>query len=148
MNDSSVLGWCVVPGVYISGWSNLTHVGRNFLSSCTALQNLDLSGWNNVTQIGDNFLYNCTSLTTLDISGWSNVTHIGKNFLFYCRALRSLDLSGWSNVTHIGPGFLERCTIPTSSINITGSCSVVSEYVRGDSGHSLVDDTKYKCVCM
>ena len=131
----------------LSGWNNVARVEDHFLSSCTALRTLDLSGWNNVTHIGHSFLSNCTSLTTLDISGWSNVTQLGDYFLFNCSALKTLDLSGLTSVRYIRPSFLEGCTLPTSSINITGSCSVVSEHVH-EYGGSLVDDTKCKCVCM
>ena len=131
----------------ISGWNNVTHIKYSFLSSCTALRSLDLSGWNNVTRVDNNFLCNCTSLTTLDISGWNNVTQLGDCFLYYCTALKTLDLSGLTNTEEIGRNFLYGCNIPTSSINVTGSSSVVSECVH-DYGGSLVDDTKCKCVCM
>ena len=132
----------------ISGWSNVTQIENYFLSSCTALQSLDLSGWHNVTQVDESFLSNCRSLTTLDISRWNNVTQIGNNFLSFCIALQTLDLSGLTNVKEIAAGLLFASTMRKSSINVTGSSSVVSEYVHGDSGHSLVDDTKCKCVCM
>ena len=136
---------------FLRGWIT-------FFKFNIALRTLDLSGWSNVTQVGDNFLSDCTSLTTLDISGWNNVT---RSFLYNCSALRTLNLSGLTNATDIEKGFLEGCTIFTSSINVTGSSSVVSEYVQSRSG-SLMDDTndishaaevvkedtKCKCVCM
>ena len=131
----------------LSGWSNVTHIKSCFLSSCTALRSLDLSGWSNVTRVDNNFLFKCTSLTALDISGWNNVRQLGDCFLFYCSALKTLDLSGLTNTEEIGIGFLYGCNIPTSSINVTGSSSVVSEHVH-DHGGSLMDDTKCKCVCM
>ena len=45
----------------------------------------------------------------------------------------------------IGKGFLKGCKIPTSSINVTGSSSVVSEYVKsrnllGDVKRSIQDE--------
>ena len=123
----------------ISGWNSVTRVGDYFLSNCTSLTTLDISGWNNVTRVDMYFLYHCTSLTTLDISGWNNVTHVGTCFLSKCTALRTLDLSGLTTVQHIGKGFLKGCKIPTSSINITGSSSVVSD---------KMDKIKHKCVCM
>ena len=79
------------------------------------------------------------SLPTLDISGWNNVTHVGTCFLSKCTALQTLDLSGLTTVQHIGKRFLKGCKIPTSSINITGSSSVVSD---------KMDKIKHKCVCM
>ena len=126
----------------ISGWNNVTQLGRSFLAGCSALQILDLSGWKNVTRVDDSFLFHCTSLTTLDISGWHNVRQIGRHFLKNCSALQTLDLSGWTTVQHIEADFLKGCKIPTSSINVTGSSSVVSEYVHGYSG------SLRKCVCM
>ena len=129
----------------ISGWHNVTQLGHCFLAGCTALRTLDLSGWNNVTQVDDYFLSNCTSLTTLFISGWNNVTQLGNYFLRNCSALQTPDLSGWTTVQHIGKGFLKGCNIPTSSINVTGSSSVVSEYVQSP---NLVDIIKHQCVCM
>ena len=159
----------------LSGWSNVTRVEEHFLSKCTSLTTLDFSGWSNLTRVDEYFLSNCTSLTTLDISTrdtpgfdnprsvsacvpeafalstslstWNNVTQLGDYFLFNCSALKTLDLSGLTSVRYIRPSFLEGCTLPTSSINSTGSCSVVSEHVNGY-GYSLVDDTKCKCVCM
>ena len=154
----------------LSGWSNVTHIESFLLNSCSALQTVDLSGWSNVTYIGSYFLQgcraltrldlsgskvtlikhcflaNCTSLTALDISGWNNVTRVGEFFLYNCSALTTLDLSGWTSVSHVGTDFLKRCNIPTSSINVTGSSSVVSDYVT--SGRFMMDDTKCKCVCM
>ena len=151
----------------ISWWNNVTQIGRNFLSNCIALRTLNLSGWRNVTRVGDDFLSNCSSLTPLGISRWNNVTQIGKNFLSNCSALQTLDLSGWRNVQHIGQGFLEGCKIPKCSINVTGSSSVVPEYVKSRSGSNVhgsnlmgdtndishaaevvKEDTKCKCVCM
>ena len=129
----------------LSGWHNVTHVGKNFLHHCIALRTLNLSGWSNVTQVGNCFLYNCKSLTTLDLSGWSNVTQVGHYFLFNCSALKTLNLSGWTNAKDIEKGFLKGCKIPTSSINVAGSSSVVSEYVQS---RSLMDYTRHKCVCM
>ena len=125
----------------LSGWSNVTRIGDYFLYNCYRLTTLDISGWNKVTVIQSDFLYNCCSLTTLDISGWSNVTHVGKYFLADCSSLLTLNLSGWSSVTRIEDAFLKRCKIPTSSINVTGSSSVVSEYVNNSR-------TKCQCVCM
>ena len=129
----------------LSGWNNVTRVGHSFLSICSTLRSLDLSGWNTVTHVGDFFLCNCTSLTTLDISGWNNVTHVGTCFLTKCTSLQTLDLSGLTTVQHIGTGFLYGCKIRTSSINVTGSSSVVSEYVQS---RNLVDKIKHQCVCM
>ena len=129
----------------LSGWNNVRHVGDFFLCNCTSLTTLDISGWNSVTRVGDYFLSNCTSLTTLDISGWNNVTHVGICFLTKCTSLQTLDLSGLTTVQHIEEGFLKGCKIPTSSINVTGSSSVVSEYVQSP---NLVDKIKHKCVCM
>ena len=115
----------------ISGWKNLKHIGSSFLCDCTALRTLDLSGWKNVRLVDEYFLSNCTSLTTLDISGWNNVTQIGYYFLYNCCRLRTLDMSGWTSMQHIESYFLIDCNLPTSSINVTGSSSVVSECVHG-----------------
>ena len=155
----------------LSGWSNVTHIENCFLANCTSLTTLDLSGWSNVTRVGDCFLYNCIALRTLDLSGWHNLMQVEDYFLSCCSALRTLDLSGWGNVArvgdyvlyncsalqtlnlsgwksvqHIEKGFLEGCKIPTSSINVTGSSSVVSEHVN--SRNLMMGDTKRKCVCM
>ena len=126
----------------LSGWSNVTHPGHYFLCVCSALTTLDLSGWNNVVQIGSYFLSGCSALRNLDLSGWNNVTQVGKYFLSKCTALQGLDLSGWTSVRHIEKGFLKECKIPTSSINVTGSSSVVSECVVNR--RNLLG----KCVCM
>ena len=131
--------------VDLSGWNNMTQIEPSFLFNCRALTTLDLSGWNNVTRIGCSFLTNCSALRTLDLSGWNNLSHVGNNFLFICTALETLDISGWTSVTHIETGFLSGCKIRSSSINVTGSSSVVSEYVKN---HSLMDNTTCKCVCM
>ena len=133
----------------LSGWHNVRQIGDYFLEYCTALEILDLSGWSNVTRVDNFFLSNCRSLTTLNISGWNNVTQIGKNFLDNCIALKTLDLSGLTTVQRIETNFLIECTIPTSSINITGSSSVVSDYVQS---RNLIGDMKrsmqQQCVCM
>ena len=124
----------------LSGWSSVAHIGNAFFYNCSSLTTLDLSGWKNVRKIGERFLQNCTALQTLDLSGWSSVTHIPKHFLFNYKALRTLDLSGWASVTHIGKGVLDGCNLRKCSINVTGSSSVVSEYV-----HRRI---KCQCVCM
>ena len=129
----------------ISGWTNVTQILPRFLSYCTTLRTLDLSGWSKATHTGDFFLCNCVALQTVDLSGWNNVTHLGAFFLSNCSALKTLDLSGWTTVQRIGLHFLYGCKIHTININVSGSSSVVSEYVRNC---SLVDDTKRKCVCM
>ena len=129
----------------ISGWNNVTQLRNSFLRECSALQTLDLSGWNNVTTVGSCFLSNCTSLTTLDLSGWGNATCIGSYFLSNCTSLSTLDMSGWNNVTQIHPHFLEGCNIRTSSINVTGSSSVVTKYVHS---RKVKHKIKHKCVCM
>ena len=131
-----------LTAVDFSGWRNVSHIGSYFLAGCKALKALDLRGWSNVTQIGAAFLSNCTALTTLDLSGWDSLTHIEAAFLSGCIALRQLDLSGWRSVTVIGRDFFKGCKIGKKRINITGSSSVVSNYVC----HST--DTKRKCVCM
>ena len=132
-------------GLNLSGWNNVTHIRPYFVSHCSALQTLDLSGWNNVTTVGSCFLSNCSALTTLDLSGWNNVTQIGRYFLFNCSSLSTLDMSGWTSVTQIHPHFLEGCNIRTSSINVTGSSSVVTKYVHS---RKVKHKTKHKCVCM
>ena len=124
----------------LSGWSNVTRIGDSFLSHCTGLRTADLSGWSNVAQIESEFLFGCSTLTTLDISGWNNVERIPKAFLKNCTSLKTLDLSGWNNVTHIMSGFLEGSKIQTSSINVTGSSSVISKHLN--------DRPKSQCVCM
>ena len=125
----------------LSGWCNVTRIGGCFLHLCTRLIRVDISGWNKVTVIERYFLCNCESLTTLDISGWNNVTRVEQDFLADCSSLSTLNLSGWSSVTRIEDAFLKGCKIPTSSINVTGSSSVVSEYVNNSR-------TKCQCVCM
>ena len=140
--EHGFLGHCwMLTSLDLSGWSNVTRIGASFLFACYRLTTLDISGWNKVTVIGTNFLSNCSSLTTLDISGWNNVTHVGKYFLAICTSLSTLNLSGWSSVTRIETGFLRGCRIRASSINVTGSSSVVSEYVNNSR-------TKCQCVCM
>ena len=124
----------------LSAWRSVTRIGDYFLSYCTGLRTADLSGWSNVTQIGIQFLSDCSTLTTLDISGWNNVERIPKAFLRNCTSLKTLDLSGWNNATHLMSGFLEGSKIRTSKINLTGSSSVVSEYLN--------DRSKCQCVCM
>ena len=123
----------------LSGWSSVTHIPNYFLSNCNALRTVDLSGWASVTHIGNGFA-GCLSLTTLDLSGWSSVTHIPKAFLYNCSALKTLDLSGWASLTNIGKGVLDGCNLRKCSINVTGSSSVLLEYVRRR--------TKRECVCM
>ena len=125
----------------ISGWNKVTEIEYGFLRDGWMLTSLDLSGWSSVTRIGNSFLHNCCRLTTLDLSGWSNVTHVGKYFLADCSSLSTLNLSGWSSVTRIEDAFLEGCKIRASSINVTGSSSVVSECVNNSR-------TKCQCVCM
>ena len=148
--QSCFLGSCTsLTTLDLSGWNNVTRIGICFLSECIALQTLDLSGWRNVTQVGEGFLFNCSAMKTLDLSGWGNVTQVGDHVLYHCFALKTLNLSGWTSVQHIGRGFLKRCKIPTSSINVEGSSSVVSEYVKsrnllGDVKRSIQDG----CVCM
>ena len=125
----------------LSGWNNVTHVGYCFLYNCRSLAALDISGWTNVSHITKHFLSDCTALATLHISGWNNVTHIEGCFLNNCNALKTLDLSGWTSVTHFETDFLKGCKIPKSSINVTGSSRVVSDYVHNN-------DRKCQCVCM
>ena len=126
----------------LSGWNNVTQIEEDFLSDCVALTTLDLSGWSNVTQIKGHFLSNCTALRTLSLSGWHSVMHVGFCFLFNCKALRTVDLSGWTSVTQIHPPFVYRCKIPTSSINVTGSSSLLSVHLHS---RSFMDKTK--CLC-
>ena len=77
----------------------MTRVDEYFLFGCTSLTTLDISGWNNVTQIGRNFLYNCTALRTLDLSGLTTVQHIEKGFLKGCKIrTSSINVTGSSNV--------------------------------------------------
>ena len=124
---------CLRDGTFseldLSGVPGVTAVGHSFLR-CTSLHTADLSGWSNVTLLEGFFLYSCSALTTLDLSGWNNVTQLGNSFLRECSALKTLDLSGLATVQHIREDFLYGCNIPTSSINVTGSSSVVSEYVN------------------
>ena len=129
----------------LSGWTNVTHLGSGFITECSALRTADLSGWNKVTTIPNDFFSECDELTTLDLSGWSNVTSILYEFLSNCKSLTRLDLSGWNNVRYIHSGFLKGCKIRTKGVNVTGSSSVVSEYVV----HSRdVEMVECKCVCM
>ena len=87
------------------------------------------------------------------------MTQLGNSFLSNCTALQTLDLSGLTTVQRIGTDFLIDCILPTSSINVTGSSSVVSEYVNSRSliedsndlsqaAEVVEGDTKCKCVCM
>ena len=126
----------------LSGWNNVTQINGFFLSNCNALQTLDLSGWNNVRLVGDYFLYDCSALRTLSLSGWHSVTQVGYYFLANCRELRTVDLSGWTSAAYIAPHFMQSCRIRTSSINVTGSSSVVSEHLHN---RSFMDKTN--CVC-
>ena len=137
---SFLFGCSALRSLDLSGWLNVTHIGNFFLQGCISLTTLDISGWNNVTRIEYSFLRNCTSLRTLDLSGWHNVTHIGGTFLCNCVSLATLDLSGWTSVMRIEPGFLKGCKIHKSSINLTGSSNVMSEYVHGVN--------TCPCVCM
>ena len=149
VRQNFLLGCKLLRTADLSGWNNVTRIGPGFLHYCNALQTVDLSGWNNVTHIEHYFIAHCPVLRTLDLSGWSNLMHVEECFVLNCSALQTLDLSGWRNVQHIGKGFLKGCKIPTSSINVEGSSSVVSEYVKsrnllGDVKRSIQDG----CVCM
>ena len=144
--DSFLCNCYSLHTVDLSGWSNVTQIGHRFLQCCTALQTvdctslttLDLSGWSSVTRIPNHFLSGCTALQTADLSGWSSVTFITYYFLYNCRDLRTLDLSGWASVTHIGQGVLDGCNLRKCSINVTGSSSVLSEYVHSRSKRECV----------
>ena len=138
---------------FLRGWIT-------FFKFNIALATLDVRGWNCVSRIGSSFLDRCSALRTLNFSGWSNVTRIGLWFLSNCSELKTLNLSGWTSVTQIGNYFMHACTIPTSSINITGSRSVVSEHVKNriimeedgcfyiESENKSKNKSKCKCVCM
>ena len=156
--DVAFLYSCRALKAICLGWRNVTQVGSYFLSSCSGLTTLDLSGWRSVAKIDDYFLSDCTALTSLNLSGWHNVSSVGDYFVANCSELKTLDWSGWANVTRIGYGPLLECTLESSSINVTGSSIVVSEYVHS---RSLKDDevrdvvhssnpkkAKRKCVCM
>ena len=135
------LGSCyALSTLDLSGWRNVTQVDDRFLASLTSLTTANLSGWSRVAQVGIFFLADCSSLTMLDLSGWNSVTHIADDFVIQCSSLRTLDLSGWASVTHVGRGALKHCNVRKCSINVTGSSSVVSEYVQRR--------TKRECVCM
>ena len=131
-----------VTALDLSGWNNVTQIEDYFLSHCSALRTLDLSGWGNVRLVGDFFLYDCSALRTLALSGWHSATQVGHYFLANCIALRTVDLSGWTSLTQIEPHFMLRCKIRTRSINVTGSSSVVSEYLHS---RSFMDNSK--CLC-
>ena len=92
-----------------------------------------------VTEIPSEFLRG-RMFEELDLSGVRAVTHIPDYFLDFHSSLHTVDLSGWASVTHIGKGVFDGCNLRKCSINVTGSSSVVSEYVhRGIKG---------QCVCM
>eukprot|EP01064_Diplonema_japonicum_P002527 TRINITY_DN11606_c0_g1_i3.p1 TRINITY_DN11606_c0_g1~~TRINITY_DN11606_c0_g1_i3.p1 ORF type:complete len:233 (+),score=34.19 TRINITY_DN11606_c0_g1_i3:188-886(+) len=65
--------------------TNVTSIGKYFLSRCSGLQNLDLSSFTNVTSVGSYFLSWCLILQNLNLGGFTNVTSIGSYFLFGCR---------------------------------------------------------------
>ena len=110
VGDDFLLSCTSLHTVDLSGWSNVTHIGGSFLSHCTAMTTLNISGWNNVTHIGNFFLYHCRSLRTVDFTGWGNVTQIAQRFLSHCRSLQTVDLTGWNNVMQIDNGFLSDCS--------------------------------------
>ena len=106
---------------------------------CSSLTSLDLSAESVVTHIGHGFLTLCTELTSIDLSGLIHVTHIGNSFLSGCSDLRTLDLSPLRSVTEIDScEFLDGCT-SLESIYLTGCSDVVSNTVRNQLGHLVVE---------
>eukprot|EP01060_Flectonema_neradi_P003219 TRINITY_DN12065_c0_g1_i1.p1 TRINITY_DN12065_c0_g1~~TRINITY_DN12065_c0_g1_i1.p1 ORF type:complete len:346 (+),score=43.32 TRINITY_DN12065_c0_g1_i1:41-1078(+) len=99
-----------VTKVDLSGFSNITLIGNNFLSRCSVISVLDVSCLSNVTSIGNHFLSGCSSLSSLDLTAFINVTSIGNSFLSGCSSLSSLDLKSFGNLTSIGKGFLFGCS--------------------------------------
>eukprot|EP01060_Flectonema_neradi_P028015 TRINITY_DN3768_c1_g1_i1.p1 TRINITY_DN3768_c1_g1~~TRINITY_DN3768_c1_g1_i1.p1 ORF type:complete len:296 (+),score=41.81 TRINITY_DN3768_c1_g1_i1:165-1052(+) len=71
--------------------------------------NVGLTGLSNITSIGDDFMTLCSSITTLDFSCLTNLTKIGNFFLAACSSLTSLDLTSFCNVIIVGEYFLARC---------------------------------------
>ncbi len=52
----------------LSGLTQLTTIGIEFMSECAGLISIDLSSLSQLTTIGDAFMYNCTSLKSIKYS--------------------------------------------------------------------------------
>ena len=85
-------------------------IGKEFLSSCYGLKDLDLSPWHNMTSIPGEFLCQCTGLTHLDLTPFTSVTSVKFGFLSQCSGLIDIDLSPLRNVRPPLLGFMDGCT--------------------------------------
>ena len=138
---SNFLRNCPITSIDLSALTKVTSIGDYFLSSCTGLKSIDLSGLSNVTSIDKEFLNSCSGLTSIDLSPLSKVTSISNFFLEYCTGLTSIDLSGLSNVTSIGGWFLNGCSGLTS-IDLSPLSKVTSisnEFLAGCRGITSLD---------
>ena len=114
-----------ITSIDLSGLSNITSIGNNFLYLCKSLSSINLSDLSNLTSIGNFFLGNCKSLTSINLSRLSNLTSIGNNFLYYCNSLKSIDLSYLSNLTSIRNEFLRNCE-SLKNIKLSGLSNITS----------------------
>ena len=69
--DSLFLAHCrSLVTIDVTGLSQVTSVGGYFLGYCVALQTVvGLDSWINVTDVGENFLSHCSAIASLDLSG-------------------------------------------------------------------------------
>ena len=69
--DSLFLAHCrSLVTIDVTGLSQVTSVGGYFLGYCVALQTVvGLDSWINVTDVGKNFLSHCSAIASLDLSG-------------------------------------------------------------------------------
>jgi len=118
--------------------SQITKIGRGFLSDCTNLNQIDFSGLRNVVSIENGFLYHCNRLTSVDLFSLNNVTSIGDYSLSEC-GLTSVNLSPLNKVTSIGNYFLSGCPGLTS-VNLSPLSKVTSigDYFLSECGLTSV----------
>ncbi len=61
--------------------------------NCESLQKIDLSGLTNLTTIGDEFMHYCYNLQEINLSRLTNLKSIGNDFMEDCYGLRKIILT-------------------------------------------------------
>eukprot|EP00760_Papus_ankaliazontas_P020525 PhM_4_TR18447/c0_g1_i1/m.72854 len=103
---------------FLSDMTSVQSIGFNFMKNSSIGRVIDLSDLRSLTHIGSDFLNSCTNLECV-VGGLAKLQHFSQGFLSRCRNLTFVDLSGLGNVTKIGDNVLSQCDKLAMDVDLT-----------------------------